>query len=29
ELNGVPIALVDRSGVISKSMDRIRVSHGG
>nr|GEX75598.1 hypothetical protein [Tanacetum cinerariifolium] len=27
ELNGVPIALMARSGVISKSMDRIRVSH--
>ncbi|GKC39593.1 hypothetical protein Tco_1051977 [Tanacetum coccineum] len=29
ELNGVPIALVARSGVISKSTDRIHVSHGG
>ncbi|GJZ83572.1 hypothetical protein Tco_0648745 [Tanacetum coccineum] len=29
ELNGVPIAFVDRFEVISKSIDRIFVSHGG
>ncbi|GJT93185.1 hypothetical protein Tco_1082030 [Tanacetum coccineum] len=29
ELNGVPVALVARSGVISKSTDRIRVSYDG
>ncbi|GJS71994.1 hypothetical protein Tco_0704835 [Tanacetum coccineum] len=29
ELNGIPVALVDRFGVISKSTDKIRVSHGG
>ncbi|GJS23287.1 putative reverse transcriptase domain-containing protein [Tanacetum coccineum] len=28
ELNGIPVALVARFGVISKSTDRIRVSHG-
>ncbi|GKF90275.1 hypothetical protein Tco_0264238 [Tanacetum coccineum] len=29
ELNGVSIALMARSGVISKSTDRIFISHGG
>ncbi|GJU34098.1 hypothetical protein Tco_1182452 [Tanacetum coccineum] len=29
ELNGIPIALVARFGVISKNMDRIHVSRGG
>nr|GEV21024.1 hypothetical protein [Tanacetum cinerariifolium] len=29
ELNGVPVALVARSGVISKCTDRIFISHGG
>ncbi|GJY70956.1 hypothetical protein Tco_0474659 [Tanacetum coccineum] len=29
ELNGVPVALVARFGVLSKSADRILVSHGG
>ncbi|GJT68699.1 hypothetical protein Tco_1020179 [Tanacetum coccineum] len=29
DLNGVSIALVARSGVISKSTDRIFISHGG
>ncbi|GJT01219.1 hypothetical protein Tco_0822388 [Tanacetum coccineum] len=29
ELNGVPVALVARFGVLSKSADKILVSHGG
>ena len=29
EFNGVPVAFVARFGVISKSMDRIFVFHGG
>ena len=29
ELNGVPVASVARFGVVSKSTDRIFVSHGG
>ncbi|GJR32080.1 hypothetical protein Tco_1108312 [Tanacetum coccineum] len=29
ELNGVPVALVARFGVVSKSTDRILISHGG
>ncbi|GJW56277.1 hypothetical protein Tco_0103008 [Tanacetum coccineum] len=29
ELNGIPVALVARFGVISKSTDRICVSYGG
>ncbi|GKA81653.1 reverse transcriptase domain-containing protein [Tanacetum coccineum] len=29
ELNGIPVALVARFGVVSKSTDRILVSHGG
>ncbi|GJU47745.1 hypothetical protein Tco_1217300 [Tanacetum coccineum] len=29
DLNGVPVILVARFGVISKSTDRIFVSHGG
>ncbi|GKF82530.1 hypothetical protein Tco_0244186 [Tanacetum coccineum] len=29
ELDGIPVALVARFGVVSKSADRILVSHGG
>ncbi|GJT47479.1 hypothetical protein Tco_0956194 [Tanacetum coccineum] len=29
ELNGIPVALMARFGVVSKSTDRIMVSHGG
>ncbi|GKA38051.1 hypothetical protein Tco_0724616 [Tanacetum coccineum] len=29
EIDGIPVALVSRLGVVSKSTDRILVSHGG